>query len=212
MQHPPGYPQPPQQQPPPGYPPPQYPPPVPYGYGYPAYPPAPPWLRVPTAPGERPPEMPYRLAGWWARVGAQLIDLLIVWAPSAVVIIVLAVLADDAHGGTRTALLVVLAVLSLLVYAVHLFYAPLLMKRRGARNGQTWGKQLASIRVIRADGDPMSFSDAAMRQIVFKSFGVIVASTFVPLYPFILNYLWPTWDEQHRALHDHAAKTRVVRA
>jgi uncharacterized RDD family membrane protein YckC len=28
----------------------------------------------------------------------------------------------------------------------------------------------------------------------------------------VLNYLWPTWDEQHRALHDMAAKTRVVAA
>jgi uncharacterized RDD family membrane protein YckC len=185
---------------------------MPYGYGYPAYPPVPPWLRVSTAPGERPPEMPYRLSGWWARVGAQIIDLLIVGAPVAIVLIVLAVLADDAHGSSRTTLLIVLAVVSVLAYALYLFYAPLLMKRRGEHNGQTWGKQLASIRVIRADGEPMSFSDAAMRQIVFKHFGVIVASTFVPLFPLILNYLWPTWDEEHRALHDHAAKTRVVRA
>ena len=96
--------------------------------------------------------------------------------------------------------------------AAHLFYAPLLMRRKGARNGQTIGKQATGIRVIRADGEPMSFADAALRQIIFKSFGLIVASTFVPLFPWILNYLWPTWDEQHRALHDLAADTRVVAA
>ena len=161
MQHPPGYPPPPQQQqppPPPGYPPPQYPVPQPYGYGYPAYPQPPVWLNVPTAPGERPPEMPYRLAGWWSRVGAQLIDVLIVGAPAAVVLIILAVLADDASGSSRTALLIALAVVSVLIYAGYLFYSPLLMKRRGAHNGQSLGKQLASIRVIRADGNPMSFS------------------------------------------------------
>jgi uncharacterized RDD family membrane protein YckC len=39
-----------------------------------------------------------------------------------------------------------------------------------------------------------------------------VASTFVPIFPWFLNYLWPTWDEQHRALHDLAAQTRVVAA
>jgi uncharacterized RDD family membrane protein YckC len=189
---------------------------VPYGYpaypAYPAYPPAPPWVKVPSAPGERPPEMPYRLSGWWARVGAQLIDLLIVWTPASIVLIALAVLVDGADGDTQTALLVGLIVAAVLAYTAHLFYAPLLMKRRGEHNGQSWGKQLVGIRVIRADGEPMSFADAAMRQIVFKSFGVIVASTFVPLFPLILNYLWPTWDEEHRALHDHAAKTRVVRA
>jgi uncharacterized RDD family membrane protein YckC len=189
---------------------------VPYGYpaypAYPAYPPAPPWVKVPSAPGERPPEMPYRLSGWWARVGAQLIDLLIVWTPASIVLIALAVLVDGADGDTQTALLVGLIVAAVLAYTAHLFYAPLLMKRRGEHIGQSWGKQLVGIRVIRADGEPMSFADAAMRQIVFKSFGVIVASTFVPLFPLILNYLWPTWDEEHRALHDHAAKTRVVRA
>jgi uncharacterized RDD family membrane protein YckC len=86
------------------------------------------------------------------------------------------------------------------------------MKRRGRHNGQTWGKQACGIRVIRADGRPMKFADAALRMIVYKSFGGIVASTFVPLFPWILNFLWPTWDEQHRALHDLAADTRVVSA
>jgi uncharacterized RDD family membrane protein YckC len=86
------------------------------------------------------------------------------------------------------------------------------MKRRGRHNGQSWGKQMCKIRVIRADGKQMRFSDAALRQIIYKSFGGIVASTFVPLFPWILNYLWPTWDEQHRALHDLAADTRVVAA
>lgn len=28
----------------------------------------------------------------------------------------------------------------------------------------------------------------------------------------LLNYLWPLWDKENRALHDMAASTRVVRA
>jgi uncharacterized RDD family membrane protein YckC len=86
------------------------------------------------------------------------------------------------------------------------------MRRTGERNGQSWGKQVAGIRVIRADGAPMSFADAAMRQIVFKGLGLVVASTIVPIFPWVLDYLWPTWDEENRALHDIAADTRVVRA
>jgi uncharacterized RDD family membrane protein YckC len=190
-------------------------PPQPYGYGYPAYPyggppPTPP--QPSTTPGERPRELPWRLSGWWSRVGAQLLDFLIVWVPGAIVLIVLAALAAGAHGGARTALLIATIVASFVVLAVHLFYAPLLMKREGRRNGQTWGKQIAGIRVIRADGEPMGFAQAALRQIIFKSFGVIVAATFVPLFPWILNYLWPTWDEERRALHDLAADTRVVKS
>ena len=168
--------------------------------------------QVKAPPEEHPKELPWRLAGWWSRVGAQLLDLLIVWLPGGALIGGLAAGADSASGSAETTLLVLTIVASFLVIAAHLFYAPLLMRRRGRHNGQSLGKQATGIRVIRADGDPMRFADAALRQIVFKSFGGIVASTFIPLFPWILNYLWPTWDEQHRALHDLAADTRVVAA
>lgn len=191
--------------------------PHPYGYGLPmpspwGQPVHPAQLKAP--PEEHPKELPWQLAGWWSRVGAQLIDLLIVWLPLGTVLTVLIVLASEARdgSGSETTLLAATIVATFLALAVHFFYAPLLMKRRGRHNGQTWGKQACGIRVIRADGRPMRFAHAALRQIVFKSFGGIVASTFVPLFPWILNYLWPTWDEQHRALHDLAADTRVVAA
>jgi uncharacterized RDD family membrane protein YckC len=169
---------------------------------------------VKAPPTEHPKELPWRLAGWWSRVGAQLLDLLIVWVPGGIVAAAPLIAAAESRDGSsaETAWLIVAIVVSFVVIGAHLFYAPLLMCREGRRNGQTFGKQISSIRVIRADGDPMSFGDAAMRQIVFKSFGGIVASTFIPLFPWVLNYLWPTWDEQHRALHDMAAKTRVVAA
>jgi uncharacterized RDD family membrane protein YckC len=198
--------------------------PVPYGYAPPPQMPVPApgqWAQPPAYPAqlkappdEHPAELPWQLSGWWSRVGAQLLDVLVVWVPAAIVLTVLAVLADaaDNGSGTETTLLVAVIVATFLAFAAHFFYAPLLMKRRGKRNGQTWGKQACGIRVIRADGKPMRFSDAALRQIIYKSFGGIVASTFVPLFPWILNYLWPTWDEQHRALHDLAADTRVVAA
>ena len=198
---------------------------TPYGYapyGY-AQPPAwpPPWAhpgphpaQLKAPPEDHPADLPWQLAGWWSRVGAQLLDLLIVWVPFGILLTVLALSADGADNGSggETVLLVCTIVATLFALATHFFYAPLLMKRRGRHNGQTWGKQVCGIRVIRADGRRMRFSDAAMRMIVFKSFGGIVASTFVPLFPWILNYLWPTWDEQHRALHDFAADTRVVAA
>jgi uncharacterized RDD family membrane protein YckC len=217
-----------QQQPPPPAPPPGWPAwhgHTPYGYqpvpyGYPAPPPMP-WpqpVAQPNAlkapPGEHAEDLPWQLAGWWVRVGAQLLDLLFVWVPATVVLLVpiLAAAAADDGSGTETAWLIVAIVAVFVAIGAHLFYAPLFMKRKGRRNGQTLGKQICGIRVIRADGRPMRFSDAALRQIVYKSFGLIVASTFVPLFPWILNYLWPTWDEQHRTLYDMAADTRVVAA
>ncbi len=189
--------------------------PVPYGYPPPVWPPP---VAQPAAykapPGEHAEELPWRLAGWWIRVGAQLLDLLFVWLPAAVLLVAPVLAAEAARDGSgaETTWLIVSIVVVFLVIGAHLFYAPLLMKRKGRRNGQTFGKQICGIRVIRADGRPMRFSDAALRQIVYKSFGLLVASTFVPLFPWILNYLWPTWDEQHRCLYDLAADTRVVAA
>ena len=185
--------------------------PVPYGYGPPPVYPA---QQLKAPPDKHPKELPWRLAGWWSRAGAQIIDLLIVWVPAGIVLTVLILLAEGSRNGSgaETTWLIISIVATFVALSAHFFYAPLLMKRSGRHNGQTWGKQMSGIRVIRADGDPMRFSDAALRQIVYKSFGGIVASTFVPLFPWVLNYLWPTWDEQHRALHDLAANTRVVAA
>jgi uncharacterized RDD family membrane protein YckC len=187
-------------------------PPHAYGYPQPVWQPQP--LAVKTPPAEHPKELPWRLAGWWSRVGAQLLDLLIVGVPAGLLLLAPIIAADSARNGSgaETAWLIVAIVMTFVAIGAHLFYAPLLMKRKGRRNGQSLGKQICGIRVIRADGDPMSFGDAAMRQIVYKSFGLIVASTFVPLFPWILNYLWPTWDDQHRTLYDMAADTRVVSA
>lgn len=187
----------------------------PYGYAQPAWPqPAMHPAVLKTPPAEHPKELPWQLAGWWSRAGAQLIDLLIVWAPASLLLVapILAAEAAPDGSGTETTWLVVSIVVTFLAIGAHLFYAPLLMRRKGKHNGQSLGKQICGIRVIRADGEPMRFGDAALRQIIFKSFGGLVASTFVPLFPWILNYLWPTWDEQHRALHDLAADTRVVDA
>ena len=187
----------------------------PYGYGQPEWPQAPAQqVTVKAPPAEHPKELPWQLAGWWSRVGAQLLDLLFVWLPAAALLLgpILAAEAARNGSGTETAWLIVAIVATFVALGAHFFYAPLLMRRKGKRNGQSLGKQICGIRVIRADGEQMLFSDAALRQIVYKSFGLIVASTFVPLFPWILNYLWPTWDEQHRALHDLAADTRVVAA
>ncbi len=93
-----------------------------------------------------------------------------------------------------------------------LLYAPLLMMRQGEHNGQTWGKQVLGIRVIRDNGQPFDFGSAALREIVLKTLAVGIASSIIPLIPWFLNYFWPLWDDQNRALHDMGASTHVVKA
>jgi uncharacterized RDD family membrane protein YckC len=69
-------------------------------------------------------------------------------------------------------------------------------------NGQTPGKQLMKIRVIKADGTPISDVDAILRYV-----GYYVSGFF-----FALGYLWAIWDENHQGWHDKIAKTYVVKA
>lgn len=86
-------------------------------------------------------------------------------------------------------------------------YAPLLMARRGERNGQTFGKQVVGIRVVRTDSRPVTFWLGVLRTVVAQQ--LLIAITFY-VYAFV-DYLWPLRDPQNQALHDKIAKTWVVR-
>ncbi len=155
------------------------------------------------------------LASWGSRLGAHLIDSLVILVPAVILFIALVGSAvglsgndeDVAAGAAIGAVILWLLVLAV----IYLFYAPLLMRRSGSRNGQTWGKQLLNIRVVRDNGEPYAFGSAALREVVLKFLAVSIASSIIPLIPFLLDYLWPLWDDQNRALHDMVASSHVVR-
>lgn len=202
-----------------GYPPPP-PPPGPESVGpSPAAPsyggPVPPGGWEQPAVPAKPSMPPGALASWGARLGAILVDGLILFVPAAILFVVIvggAVgLSGDDDVATGAAI-VAIVLYVLLVLVVYLAYAPVLMMRRGGHNGQTWGKQLVGIRVVRDSGQPFDFWYAALREIVLKGLAVWIASTIIPLIPWFLNYFWPLWDDQNRALHDIAVSTHVVRA
>lgn len=68
--------------------------------------------------------------------------------------------------------------------------------------GQTPGKRLLGIRVIKADGSPFSSTDALIR-----ATGYYVNSMF-----FMLGWIWALFDDQKRGWHDLLAGTLVVKA
>ncbi len=78
-------------------------------------------------------------------------------------------------------------------------------------NGKTLGRMATGIRVIRTGGEEMTFGFAAVREIAIKGLlinGVGGAVTFGLAW--ILDSLWPLWDDENRALHDFIVNTRVV--
>ena len=155
------------------------------------------------------------LASWGSRVGAWLIDGLIVSVPATIIFWTLVAGAIGLTGDDNDAgfwVLVSGAALSVLIFIViALVYAPATMARQGAHNGQTWGKQVVGIRVVRDGGESMTFWYAALREIVVKGIAVSVASFIIPFVPWFLDNFWPLWDDENRALHDMAVSTHVVR-
>ncbi len=148
------------------------------------------------------------LAGWGTRLAAYLIDGLILLIPAILLTLIVVGIAAGSDTGA-----IVTGILGFLAYLVVAFvYAPVLMSRDGRHNGQTWGKQMMNIRVVRDNAESMSFGWAALREIAVKGLAVGIASSIIPFIPWFLNFFWPLWDDQNRALHDMIVSTHVVRA
>jgi uncharacterized RDD family membrane protein YckC len=201
---------------PPPAPPPGYAPPGPESPGAPTYGgPVPPggWQQPMASPASQPRG---QLASWGSRAGAYLIDGLVLLVPGVILWVLIVGSAVGLSGGDDDVALgaaIGLSILWLLAFGViALLYAPVLMMREGARNGQTWGKQAVDIRAVRDNGQPFTFGSAALRDVVLKNIAVGIASTIIPVIPWFLNFFWPLWDDENRALHDMAASTHVVKA
>jgi uncharacterized RDD family membrane protein YckC len=144
------------------------------------------------------------LSGWWRRVGAALIDGLMLGVSGAILGAVFAA-AGGANDDATTAVTLVLGL------ALGIVYYGALMSRTGANNGQTLGKQAAGIRVVRKDGQPVTFGFAFVREILVKTLLFGYAAIVTLYLATLLNYLWPLWDPENRALHDRIVGTLVKR-
>ena len=151
------------------------------------------------------------LSGWWRRAGALVIDGFIVAIGAAILFVAITApfsigfFANDTVGIVAVLVGALFAVLC--VSIVALLYAPAMMART---NGKTLGRIALGIRVIRADGRPITFWFAALREVIIKSLLVGVVSSFTFGLASLLDVLWPRWDEENRALHDFVVNTRVV--
>ncbi len=150
------------------------------------------------------------LASWGSRVGATLLDGLLLLLVGLVLVAPGIVLTIVNNGGALGPILIVLGVLVWIV--VGLLYAAFFVQRDGPRNGQTLGKQWLGIRAVRMDGQPFNWGAGLLRELAIKQLLFGFVGGFFLSIPTILDWLWPLWDDENRALHDMLASTRVVRA
>jgi uncharacterized RDD family membrane protein YckC len=148
--------------------------------------------------------------GWWRRVGATILDGLVLAIPSGIIAALLGATAAGTGlgsiGGHYNGAYWVATVIGLLI---GILYFGFLMGRQGVNNGQTLGSQVTGYRVIRDDSQPVTFAYAVVRNVVMqKLIGVVPIIGGIVL---LLNYLWPLWDRENQALHDKIVKSHVVR-
>lgn len=175
---PPQYGQPPQGQPPQyGAPPPQYGAPPP-GYGQP-----------PQGYGYGPPAAAGNYASWLQRVGAYLIDVLII-VPAYIVAAI-----GASIGGAAGALLMIIGYLG----AIAIFIWNYLVRQ--GKTGKSIGKQQLGIMLIReSDGQPIGAGMCFVR-------GIAHILDSLPCY---IGYLWPLWDNKRQTFADKVCSTVVI--
>lgn len=133
--------------------------------------------------------MNYTLATWGQRVVAWFVDVLIVYALLGV------------FTGTSSLILEnVLVPLVVSALIVPIGYYVILMTRK-THNGQTLGKQMMKIKVVRDNEQLFDVQAVVVREILGKSVSAL---------PLDMGYFAPIWDKTNRAWHDMIASTHVV--
>jgi len=144
------------------------------------------------------------LAGPGARLGARIIDLLIVSAVPLILIFGSRGSADETSDGGGVFVAFVSAML--IATPIWCIYEVVLIAVRG----QTLGKMLVKVKVVRADSGGVPGAGKSIGRWIIP-----FAPGFVPglgQLAQLLIYTWLLWDRNRQGLHDKAAGTLVVKA
>lgn len=171
-------------------------------------PPPPAYGSVPVAPAATD-----TYASWLSRVGAYLLDQLVVFAvaipllaPGFVVLFMgLASAEYDEVAGTMTGGDPSPAAIGLLVlgYLGFIAFSIWNVVIRQGRTGQSLGKKWVGIKVVReATGDVPG---------IWLNLGRVLLMSILSAVTLYLNLLWPLWDARKQTLHDKVVSTVVIR-
>ena len=136
--------------------------------------------------------LPY--AGFWIRVGAKLLDGLVIGVVFGVPLIIVAI----AGAGSREfgMMQILQLLLQLLMTVANIGYQIFFLGKYGA----TLGKMACGLRVVTAEGGKITYGQATGRAFAEILSGMIC----------YIGYLIVAFDDQKRALHDHICNTRVI--
>ena len=143
--------------------------------------------------------MNFNYAGFWRRFLASFLDGIILMVVNLLIGVVTGlVLGLTGVDSNSTVYTMVMSVINILNYLVMFSYYVYFIGSRG----QTVGKMIMGIKVMKFDGSNPSYVSAFLREVVGKLLSSIVL---------LLGYLWMLWDSKKQTWHDKIAGTVVVR-
>lgn len=173
-----------------------------------------------------------RLAGWWQRVAAYVIDVvvmtplvfLLAWPWMSDILSAYGDLMTKAMDASRNGatmpdqasmlgeIMVPMLMVTVIGVGVNFVYNVTFLKWRAA----TPGKMALGLKVrLRETPGPLSWGTVLLRWLGQNWYGlasgVPILGGVASLWP-VVDLLWPLWDDKKQALHDKVAKTNVVRA
>ncbi len=132
-----------------------------------------------------------------SRVVAYIIDWIILLIAISIIDVIASVLLSLINLDNTSTGNTFLVLLNVAVQAYYYIYFLV------GKNGQTPGKTLTNIRIVRKDGQPLTASDAILRNII---------GYFLCGLTLLIGFFWIMVDKDRQGLHDKIASTLVVKA
>ena len=134
-------------------------------------------------------------AGFWVRCVAYLLDSMILGVAQFAISLALGIAGGALLGDGELALPLIAALCGMVVGLTYAVFFT-------GYNGQTPGKMVLRIQVIRTDGSAMTYGRAFLREVIGKfASGIILG----------IGYLMVGFDRQKQGLHDKIAGTYVIK-
>jgi uncharacterized RDD family membrane protein YckC len=144
-----------------------------------------------------------RYAGFWIRVGAKIIDGLVLWLVNTIIFLIAGfVMAMIFFGSTEEevfhpGIFIFYGLMYILQISFHAAYDTYFVGKYAA----TPGKMACGIKIVTADGGKVTYLRAFARHFAEFLSGIIL----------FIGYFMVAFDREKRALHDHICNTRVIR-
>lgn len=130
-------------------------------------------------------------AGFWLRLAALFIDVLVFSIPICLIFLVLYLIIRQSLG-------IQMATLSSLIYILIVLFLWLFFT---ANYGATPGKMLFGIKIVKSDQTVPGWKIAVLREILGKLVSLLILS---------FGYVWIAFDAEKQGIHDKIASTHVI--